>query len=153
RPRGRADHAVGGQAVVALEVTHGARRPAAEDAIGRDAEETLKVAHRCAAVRAATPPAMRGASGAPARMRPLQLEHLARVAYAEGRPGGRTDDAVGLEAMAALEDADGVCRVTPEHAVGGNAERTLEPLHPRAVHVCARHRPRGGVMTVRRCRT
>ena len=62
----------------------------------------------------------------------LHLEHRAR-ADAERTPRRRADDAVGGEAVAALEGDDGAPRAGPEDAVGGDVELALEEPD-RAVH-------------------
>ena len=62
----------------------------------------------------------------------------------ERGPGGGADDAVGGQAVAALEGLDGALGAGAEDAVGGDAERALE-VDDRALLAPARARDVAGV--------
>src|SRR5205085_5003441 len=82
-----------------------------------------------------------------AGVRALLLEHLARIAHTESRPGGASHNAIGLEAVLSLERAHGTCGLAPEDAVGRQAERALKRLDAGSVDARG-----GGVMMMRRLR-
>src|SRR4051794_38764956 len=152
RPGGGADDAVGAQAVVALEVAHGARRLAAEHSVRRDPETALEVGYGGAVMASAAAAAartLRGGSTAVVPAGALLLEHLARVAHAKRRPRRRPDHAVGLQPVLALEGAHGVRGPATEYAVGGDAERALQRLHAAAVHAYGRRLRVGGGVAMR----
>ena len=119
-PGGRADDAVGGQAVAALEGLDGALRAGAEDPVDRDPEAALEQPDAAALARAAA-----DAAGA------------ARAAAVRGAPqrGPRrgADDAVGGEAVAALEGLDRALGALAEDAVRVDAQPALGLLHARAL--------------------
>src|SRR4051812_19036996 len=94
RPCRRPDDPVGMQSVVALEALDGPRGRRAEDAVGADSQGALEDDHVVPARRHP------GAFGARA----------ARVRAFERRPGGRPDDPVGMQPVAALEALDGAAR-------------------------------------------
>src|SRR5215210_5010724 len=68
------------------------------------------------------------AAGAAARAA-TALEHAGDAGVAERGPRRGADDAVGGQAVAALEALDGAQRARAEDSVGGDAERALQGVH------------------------
>ena len=121
RPRRGAGHAVGGQAVGALEGAQRPRGAGTEHAVRGDAEPALEEAHR-AAVRGVV-----AAMGPVRRAAGLQQGMVAP--HAERGPGRGTGDAVGCQAMGALEALERALRAWAEDAVGRDPEMALQQAH------------------------
>ena len=102
----------------ALEAAHRARGARPEDAVGGHAEARPEQADACAA---GAHPRRHRPSGADAR--------VAVQAAADHPPRAGADDAVGREAVAALEALDGVQRAAPEDAVVAEVQGALELGH------------------------
>src|SRR5215212_6007383 len=114
---------------MALELTHRARRLAAEHAIRRQPERTLEVAHAGTARMGAMPAALVLLAAAATPVRALRMQRLARVLHAKRRPRRGPDNAVGLQPVRALEGPHCARRVAAEHAIGRQLESPLQPAH------------------------